>query len=253
LHSNHNFRYVVVDSCFSDNNRSIEAKLKNEEGKTETHGLTILDVVKHAVKTVVKLLNDDDRLSIVYYSSTAGTAHALSSMTLANQTKAIDALEKLQPNGSTNLWAGLKLGLDQLAAAARPGRASTVLVLTDGQPNCEPARGHIGALEGYQRKCERAASIWTFGFGYDIDSTLLVALARKGGGCYAFIPDSSMVGSAFVNATATMLTGAGQHATLRVELDGAVVDGESLCESCLCVCDMFVIDSFFVCVYGSIV
>ena len=37
----------------------------------EDCGLSLLDIVKHAVKTVISTLNENDRLSIVSYSNNA--------------------------------------------------------------------------------------------------------------------------------------------------------------------------------------
>lgn len=48
-----------------------EASLKNEQGKSEAHGLCLLDIVKHAVRTIGCVLNENDRLSIVSYSDQA--------------------------------------------------------------------------------------------------------------------------------------------------------------------------------------
>jgi len=49
-------------------------------------------------------------------------------------------------------------------------------------------------------------SINTFGFGYDIDSPLLSAIANEGNGTYAFIPDTGLVGTVFVNTMSNLLT-----------------------------------------------
>ena len=38
-----------------------------------------------------------------------------------------------------------------------------------------------------------------FGYGYNLDTRLLTAITERGGGCYGFIPDCSMVGTIFVN------------------------------------------------------
>jgi Mg-chelatase subunit ChlD len=108
-----------------------EASLKNQEGKTETHGLSLLDVVKHAVKTVITVLGPQDRVAIVSFSTDAKLVYALQSMTPSNQKKAIDALEALHPDGMTNLWAGAKLGLDELLKS-QSGRVASLLLLTDG-------------------------------------------------------------------------------------------------------------------------
>ena len=48
-----------------------EATLLNEEGNLETFGFSILDLVKHAVKTIINNLGEKDRLSIVSYHTTA--------------------------------------------------------------------------------------------------------------------------------------------------------------------------------------
>ncbi len=42
-------------------------------------------------------------------------------------------------------------------------------------------------------------------FGYDIDSRILDELALEGNGTFSFIPDSSMVGTVFINVIANFL------------------------------------------------
>lgn len=45
-----------------------EAWVKNKEGIKETSGLTILDVLKHAVKTTIYNLTSKDRFGLVSFS-----------------------------------------------------------------------------------------------------------------------------------------------------------------------------------------
>lgn len=59
---------------------STEAKLKNDEGKSEGFGLSILDVVKHAVKTLIHNLEAYDRLAIVEYSTNSRVVLNLTNM-----------------------------------------------------------------------------------------------------------------------------------------------------------------------------
>ncbi len=78
---------------------------------------------------------------------------------------------------------------------------SAILLLTDGLPNVEPPRGTLPMLKRYKEtNALPCASIGTFGFGYNLDSALLEGIAKEGNGMYAFIPDASFVGTAFVNA-----------------------------------------------------
>ncbi|KAG9046475.1 hypothetical protein FS837_004318 [Tulasnella sp. UAMH 9824] len=85
------------------------------------------------------------------------------------------------------------------------GRLSSIFLLTDGQPNVEPPRGHIPMLKLYlesQPKDKTKFTINTFGFGYSLDSKLLNDIAKIGNGHFGFIADSGMVGTNFVHAVA---------------------------------------------------
>jgi hypothetical protein len=66
----------------------------------ESSGLNMLDIVKHAVKTIIKTLNDNDRLSIVSYSNRAKKVCELISMTENGKANAIRELEKLREDGT---------------------------------------------------------------------------------------------------------------------------------------------------------
>lgn len=57
------------------------AEVKNKEGIKENHGLTLLDLLKHAVKTVIHSLSDQDRFCLITYSDNARIDFPLSYMT----------------------------------------------------------------------------------------------------------------------------------------------------------------------------
>jgi hypothetical protein len=205
---------VPVDICCVvdvSGSMGTEATLKVEGGKTESHGLNLLDVVKHAVTTVANVLGGEDRLAVVAYSTNSRVVLPLTKMDAAGQKSALEEVGLLHPDDMTNMWAGIKDGVELLAKEKASGRASFVFVLTDGQPNVEPARGHVRALEDLCKSLEWRCTVSSFGFGYGINSPLLRDLARVTGGSYVFIPDSSFVGTAFVNAVASALTTVGQQ------------------------------------------
>jgi len=94
-------------------------------------------------------------------------------------------------------------------------RRKALFLLTDGQPNVLPPRGHIAELHDYKDKYpDFSFQVNTFGFGYNLDSELLLDLAVEGAGTYAFIPDAVIVGTTFVNAVANVLSSFSQSATL---------------------------------------
>jgi hypothetical protein len=61
-------------------------------------------------------------------------------------------------------------------------------------------------LKNYKDKHKQFNTIInTFGFGYSIDTTLLLNLAVEGHGVHSFVPDASFVGTAFVNSLSNLL------------------------------------------------
>lgn len=84
----------------------------------ESTGLSILDIVKHAVKTIIKSMHPTDRLAIVSFSNSAETVIPLTEMTGNGQALAITALEQLHPTNSTNLWAGNPISDNRIGTRA---------------------------------------------------------------------------------------------------------------------------------------
>eukprot|EP01041_Mallomonas_annulata_P011877 gene11877-24887_t len=188
---------------------------------TESANLTILDIVKHAVTTIINTLNDDDRLALVAYSSFATVIFGLIPMNDGGKSRAAALLKTLKPDGMTNIWDGLQKGLNVLkdGAGARVGMGNAcVMLLTDGVPNKEPPKPYAEMLEDYRSNCggKLPGTITTFGFGYQLNSPLLIQLAINGGGHYGFIPDSGMVGTAFVNALGNTLSTSVKDAVLTI-------------------------------------
>lgn len=72
-----------------------------------------------------------------------------------------------------------------------------------------------------------------FGFGYNLDSVMLDALARLGRGQYAFIADAGLVGTVFVHALANLYTTAAIDCRLQIQSDEG--DDDAVTESVLAV------------------
>ena len=154
-------------------------------------------------------------------------------MDAAGKAAAEAAVGRLHQQGSTNIWEGLRVALDALyadkEAAALVGRQQTLMLLTDGQPNVAPpsgsndVAGHLKALKGYAAQHGNALpTICTFGFGYNLDSNLLLQLAKTGGGTFAFIPVTPVMGTVFVHAIANALSMYVPNATISISLGEGV-------------------------------
>ena len=198
------------------------ATVQNGKGVQEQTGLSVLDVTKHAVKTMLQVLGPDDRLSLVKYSDEATVVFELTMMDEGGKTSAVLALENMSPENSTNLWDGLHKGMEVVRNrdGADESRAATIMILTDGQPNIVPPRGHVPMLKRYFDKHSNfTCTINTYGFGNSLDSELLDAIANETNGSYAFIPDSGFVGTIFVNSISNVIATAATKAELSFEVN----------------------------------
>ncbi|OCT49425.1 U-box domain containing protein [Cladophialophora carrionii] len=193
----------------------------------EAAGLSVLDLVKHAARTILETLGPGDRLGIVTFSDDATVVQELTFMSASEKKKARQRIESLRDESSTNLWAGIRSGLELFSTTALVDNVQGLYVLTDGMPNhmC-PKQGYVNKLgpilKEAARKRASIPTIHTFGFGYEIRSDLMQSIAEVGKGSYAFIPDAGMIGTAFVHSVANLYTTAGTSASLEIQLSNDI-------------------------------
>lgn len=184
-------------------------------GQTGEHtGLSVLDLVKHACRTIISTLDENDQLAIVTFSAFSKVLQPLIPMTADNKKSAVARIMEMRIQGPTNLWHGVKDGIKLFEKESNTGRVPAVMVLTDGTPNhlC-PAEGYVPALKALGNI---VPSVHTFGFGYTLRSGLLKSIAEFGRGNYSFIPDAGMIGTVFVHAVANLQSTFAADATMRL-------------------------------------
>lgn len=140
-------------------------------------------------------------------------------MTKDAQLKANISLEKIYAEGQTNLWGGIQQGLDVLRAGyVSGGRHSSLILLTDGEPNIFPPSGFVQQLQKYKTKYPTFLfSLNTFAFGKRTDSKLLAELATVGHGDYSFIPCPGFMGTIYVNTISNILSTLGVNANIAIQ------------------------------------
>tara|TARA_B100001094_G_C18163670_1_gene790774 strand:- start:44 stop:2305 length:2262 start_codon:yes stop_codon:yes gene_type:complete len=211
---------LCIDISFS---MSDEATIKGDSNETLGHGFSILSLTVTAAKSILRNLNDEDNISIVTYSREAEVLFDHLSCTETNKGIIETELDKLKPTLNTNMWDGIHQSLDILRTKSPPQRVKGILLLTDGIPNVEPPRGHENTLRKYFNDYEFQCMVMCYGFGYSLNSELLLNISSiSGGDGYSFIPDASLLGNIFIHGISNLLTTASYKSLLSINLKNGV-------------------------------
>jgi len=191
---------AVLDQSHSMNN-----EVKDSDGKR--HGYTILDLVKHAVSTVVANLRGEDTMTGISFASKANIFCNRTSMDRDGKARFMSLMENLQPSYSDNIWQALHIALEQAELQNESGQQTEIWVLTDGvSTKSRRGKGVNQSFKDYLKENPLPnVTVHTFGFGYKINSHLLDNMARIGMGRFHFIPDVGSVGTIFNHAIANSL------------------------------------------------
>ena len=193
---------LVIDRSGSMHSQ-VEAKDRN--GQNLENGLSIQDIVNHSAKTVVKTLDSHSRICIIKFDNVIDIVTPLMYATETNKLQIMTSINSIKPGGQTNIWGALEKALEILDGREDKSRNSAILMLTDGIPNVSPAQGEVETLKRLRKTKNFTTPIYTFGFGYNLQTTLLYDLAKYSNGGNAHIPDGNMIATVFCNFIATIL------------------------------------------------
>jgi uncharacterized protein YegL len=180
----------------------------NNSNSTEKMNFTRLDLVKHTLKTVTESLCEQDHVGLVEFNTSARALTHITPLNKVNKDILNNKIDSLMANGGTNIWDALRVSIE-LAKAYKTDNTIHLLLFTDGESNNDPPRGIIETLTKYLGTGDISdlnIKIGTYGFGNNINSKLLYDISRVKGGIFSFIPDSTMIGTVFVNSLAHIMT-----------------------------------------------
>ena len=210
---------VVIDVSGSMN----AAAYVEQDKRQVDVGFTILDITKHAIKTVIESLNNNDKISIVTFSDTAKVVCGMTNINESNKKYLKSLVSNLKTEGCTNVWAGLSMGLKQFSNVENNDVCNkTLMFMTDGIPSEHllPPRGIVESLERNLKSMTIKPTIYTFGFGYSLDTKVLANIARAGNGTFSFIPDSGFVGTIIIHAMANIKTACATNTNVNIVTNG---------------------------------
>ncbi len=143
-------------------------------------------LAQQAVQQAIARLDGGDRFALVVFDQQVELVHPSESATAASKARALAALARYGPRGTTNLGEGWLVGCGQVAEALNDQAIGRCMLLTDGLANVgivdQPTLCHHATeLRG------RGVSTSTFGVGRDFDELLLGSMADAGGGAFHYI------------------------------------------------------------------
>ncbi|MEZ0227002.1 MAG: VWA domain-containing protein, partial [Planctomycetota bacterium] len=171
-----------------------------------------IGLLKEACLGLRQQLSDQDRVSVVSFSTAARTLHGLEKPSPEYD----EAIRSLVARGGTNISEGLELGAEELRKAVRPGAARRVILLTDGDPTLGDK-----TPEGLRGICSRLAqqgiSVSVVGLGLEYQSRLLSDMAEAGGGTYHFVDRPERIGGIYDAELRTLRTLVARGVTVTLE------------------------------------
>lgn len=174
-----------------------------------------IERAKEAALMVVDRLDSNDILSVVSYDS---TVEVLVPATKVRDREAIaERIRRLQPRGSTALFAGVSRGIEEVRKFLDERRVNRVILLSDGQANVGPRSpnelGRLGAAAG---KLGIAVSTIGLGLGYNED--LMARLAERSDGNHGFAETADDLANLFNAELGDVLSVVAQEVSIKLNL-----------------------------------
>lgn len=185
----------------------------------DTSGSMQGEPIQYVREGLVRMLDDirpEDRISIVAFSDGAEVLVEAAGGDDIEQIQ--DAIDRLVANGQTNIYDGLRVGYDLVAASAEEGRQTRVVLLSDGEATAGiVSTSKIVAMSaGYN---DIGHSLTTIGVGSEFDPVLMRELSESGGGSFYYLEDPSAVQEVFEQEVTTFLVPLARDLQIDVDIE----------------------------------
>jgi len=162
-----------------------------------------LEKTKQAAMQLVDRLELNDVFSLVVFSDHARV--------LVPAQKAVDKealkekIEGIDANGSTALYAGVRMGAEQIQEYISTKRINRVILLSDGLANVGPSSPRELRRLGSDL-AERGIAVTTIGVGEDYNEDLMAGLAEASDANYYYVQDTEKLPKIFARELGELLT-----------------------------------------------
>lgn len=180
-----------------------------------------LELVKKALELLVDELRPTDMIGIAVYDTRG--RKVLEHTPVSEKDVILDAINCLEPGGSTYAEEGLRIGYEMAAEAYDPNAINRVILCSDGVANVGKT-GHESILATIEEHAGDGIYLTTVGFGMgNYNDVLMEQLADHGNGFYAYVDTLDEARRIFVYELTSTLQVIARDARIQVEFNPAVV------------------------------
>jgi hypothetical protein len=206
--------------------------------ESERDGISILNLIIHCIKVLIKCLDSEDRICIICFDEEAKEYQPMTYMTDANKEALLLKMTLMQTGGGTKIWSGIKTGLDTLKNCFQENvfRNQSMMVFTDGLDVSKPVRGNMYELDSFisaNFAWTKNITMDTVGFGRDLDSKELFEMSERLNGTFSHIPESSTAGTILINRSATDICTYGKNISVIVSMKDGTVSKSNIGSICV--------------------
>lgn len=158
-----------------------------------------VDIAHAAADSIRRSLRRDDRISVLHFSQ-----EVLSGLTVENHSPdsrdVRRSIDQLGPSGSTNVQAGLDLGVEIADSMRRhnPNAYNYIILMSDGVANVDATNPFAILESAGDRDASNPLRLITIGVGIEnYNDELLEKLAQHGNGWYRYLTDVGQARSLF--------------------------------------------------------
>ena len=153
---------------------------------SKSMGGSRITLVGTSLNALLDMLGDRDRVSIVGFNATADRKCHFIRCTTEGKEQLRAIIKNLTCKGRTNLAPGFLMGLEVLKQRRSLNTAVSLFLFSDGEDNKGGDPAAVCKYAMREHKLEKF-SVMTFGYGSQVNTELLVALANLGKGLFYHI------------------------------------------------------------------
>lgn len=173
--------------------------------------------VKQGLLAMVDGLGFDDDISLIAYAETAEFLIRSNKETDPERRLLREQINALEPSGQTNIYAGLRMALEDVAERMVGESQARVILLSDGVATTGIAdRDRILNLV----RAHSRISISAIGLGDEFDLPLMRSISQISSGNFYFVEDPSAVQEVFETEISTFLVPIAYDATIELDVKG---------------------------------